>query len=73
MKHADSDAIKGRDTLLFEKFSGFRRPVTDGLRQHVSEALRRHLPPSAARVLDLDYRFGAITFTLAPRLRVRLA
>ncbi len=62
------DAVEAWNTVLFDKYTRFRKVMTRGLRVHGTVAIERHVPPSPARVVDIGCGFGDTTLALARRV-----
>ena len=64
----NAEAIQAWNTVLFDKFSTFRRIVTDGFAEHGLRAMDRHPPRVGSRVVDIGCGFGDTTLELARRV-----
>jgi ubiquinone/menaquinone biosynthesis C-methylase UbiE len=61
----NAEAIEAWDTVLFDKFTRFRRLVTSGLGKHGEAAIARLAPTPGSRVIDLGCGFGDTSQDLA--------
>ncbi len=61
----NAEAIEAWDTVLFDKFTRFRRLVTSGLGKHREAAIARLAPTPGSRVIDLGCGFGDTSQHLA--------
>src|SRR2546423_14816121 len=68
MDAANHEAIAAWDTILFEKFSRYRKPVMAAAAVHGDRAIERLAVQSGERVIDLGCGFGETTRELARRV-----
>ena len=66
--NANDEAIEAWNTVLFDKFLRFRKPMTTGLAIHGSAMLQRHPVKTGQRVLDIGCGFGDTTIDIAQRV-----
>ncbi|HMJ13554.1 MAG TPA: class I SAM-dependent methyltransferase, partial [Polyangiaceae bacterium] len=64
----NQEAIEAWNTVLFDKFSRFRKLVTEGLGYHGTLAIDQHVPATLNRVLDVGCGFGDTTLEIARKL-----
>jgi ubiquinone/menaquinone biosynthesis C-methylase UbiE len=64
----NAEAIEAWNTVLFDKFSRFRAPMTTGLAIHGDAELERHPVKPGQRVLDIGCGFGDTTVEIARRV-----
>ena len=67
----NNEAIEAWNTILFDKFSRFRRVLAAGLAVHGNRAMDRHPPRRDSRVVDLGCGFGDTTIELGRRIGPR--
>lgn len=65
MLESNREAIQAWNTVLFDKFTRFRKVICDGLGIHGTYAMSRHPPAPGARVVDLGCGYGDTTQQLA--------
>ena len=64
----NAEAIEAWNTVLFDKFSRFRAPMTTGLAIHGDAELERHPVKPGQRVLDIGCGFGDTTIEIARKV-----